>query len=544
MQKVETNMKAYWLSLREDTPCRGYWDQAIVEDLLSGIESEEVRDLPIMETSIVIVPARSHFNGIDMLNEQISRIKNLILILTGDEEAKFPLDQIKHTNIRIWVQNPQLGINSSYHKIGCGYTPNIKELKNQPETNIDWFFSGQNTHERRNACIAALQNCKNGELLATEGFTKGYPQLEYFEKLASAKIAPCPSGPETVDTFRLFEALELGCIPIADTETPKEKWQGFWEWLFDEPAPFPEIQNYDSLPGYIEELTKQFPVLNNKCMAWWFRYKNKLRRQLETDLKEIGFQEDNKPLFQDTSIIIPISPIKSHPDISIVSETIQSARHHFPNAEIHLCFDGVRKEQEALRDKYNHHIRKLLWSCRFLGRIVPHIFEDHLHQSGMLKIVLEDIKTPLMLFLEQDTPLITDVAIEWPVIKQEILSGNSNLVRFHFEAQIPNEHKHMMIGSPDPGSSLLKTVQWSQRPHIASTAFYRRILTEQFSVKTRSFIEDLLHGRVHEDYLKNGEMGWNQWRLHIYHPGNKNIKRSYHLDGRQGAKKWDDTQVF
>jgi hypothetical protein len=60
-----------------------------------------------------------------------------------------------------------------------------------------------------------------GTFIPTKGFTQGDPHDLYYRQMADAKVAPAPSGPETPDSFRLFEALESGCVPIADTRVPK-----------------------------------------------------------------------------------------------------------------------------------------------------------------------------------------------------------------------------------------------------------------------------------------------------------------------------------
>ena len=242
----------------------------------------------------------------------------------------------------------------------------------------------------------------------------------------------------------------------------------------------------------------------------------------------------------DVTVVIPVSPIPSHPNIHILEQTLASVRHHLPECEIILTFDGVREEQEDRRKDYEEHIRRILWKVRGLD-VRPYIFDEHLHQVGMARKIIDEIKTPLLLYIEQDTPLVTDEIIEWEKLKKFILDGVSNLIRFHFEARIPDEHKHLMIGEPE--NSLLKTVQWSQRPHLASTAFYKRILSEHFSPKAKCFIEDLIHGKVMNDWNLYGVQGWNQWRLHIYYPDG-HIKRSANLDGREGARKYDDTQIW
>jgi hypothetical protein len=244
------------------------------------------------------------------------------------------------------------------------------------------------------------------------------------------------------------------------------------------------------------------------------------------------------------TVVIPVSPINSHPTTTILAKTVESVRHWLPTAEIMLCFDGVRTEQERLRRRYESHIFAALeladWQW---GNVCPFIFDEHLHQTGMLRKVIDDIRTPLMMFVEQDTPLVTDEPIDFDAITDAILSGVSNMVRLHHEALILPDHEHMVHGE-EPGTPLLRTSQWSQRPHVASVAYYRRILDAHFTKHTKSFVEDKMHGVLDQAYRVDGLAGWLQHRIHIYNPGNGNIKRSYHTDGRAGDPKWDNTQIF
>ncbi|WP_454199573.1 hypothetical protein [Nocardia sp. Marseille-Q1738] len=216
-------------------------------------------------------------------------------------------------------------------------------------------------------------------------------------------------------------------------------------------------------------------------------------------------------------------------------------RHHLPDAEIILTFDGVRAEQEFRRADYERFIQSALWRAdHHYGNILPLICDEHMHQTGMMRRALEHIDTPLLMYVEQDTPLVTDEPIDLDLIAKFVLSGESNCVRLHHEGRIPAEHEHMMHG--DDGG-FIRTSQWSQRPHVASVAFYRRIMDCHFSAEARSFIEDRMHGVVDEAYRCGGMLGWAQYRVHIYNPG-PNLKRSYHTDGRAGEPKWDGSQVF
>jgi hypothetical protein len=126
-----------------------------------------------------------------------------------------------------------------------------------------------------------------------------------------------------------------------------------------------------------------------------------------------------------------------------------------------------------------------------------------------------------------------------------ILSGTSNTIRLYHEAVMPEEHQHLMHGWEGPEDSrLLRTTQWSQRPHLSSVAYYRRMMGTYFSKRSKAFIEDKMYGVVSESFNIDGLAGWLQHRLHIYTPPSASWKRSLNLDGRADQEKYDDTQRF
>lgn len=550
----------YFLSLRDDTPKRGFWDYGLLEDLLKLDKNEykEVSEIPQTKTAdfaIVVVPARSHAELVKEINREIGKLYSVLLILMGDEESVFPVDEVKHDRIKIWVQNARRSLHDQHRRIGTGYPPQLKEHMglSVPDKKLDWFFAGQVTHERREQMVDELKamNDDKGYYYPTEGFTQGLDHDEYYRNLKGAKIALCPSGPETPDTFRLFEALESGTLPIADCYVPSNKDNSdfgpeFWTWLFEESPPFPQIKDWQSLPGYLENVLANWKHLSNRTTAWWIQYKRKLKYRLTDDVVELTGHSHRKVSGVDAiTAVIPVSPIPSHPDTAILEETVKSIQHHLPEAEILITFDGVRDEQESRRADYEENIRRILWKClRQWENVTPFIFDDHLHQVGMAREVLPEIKSPLLLYVEQDTPIVTDEPIDWNLVKVSVIGGESNMIRFHHEAHVPAEHDFMMIGKPGQfEKDLLRTAQWSQRPHVASVLFYERILKSHFSPGANCFIEDKMHSVLHEAYLKHGPTGWNEYRTHIYHPEGQ-IKRSYHTDGRQGAEKYDGKQVF
>lgn len=524
-----------FLSLNKKAPPDGYWDQALLKDIFA----DKQFDTMPRDGSVVVIPGAYQADYIDQINEHLQKLKWVVLFITSDEESKFPIEKIKHDNIVIYVQYPKQGRHDQYKKLPLGYTSETrKNLVHVYHHYNDFFFAGQITHKRREQCFEALRKGNNlvGEIHISKGFAEGLEAEEYMEAMATAKAAPCPAGPVSADTFRVYEALESGTIPIADNISISGD-KDYWNYLFNNKVWFPTINDYEDLRGYIEDQVKNYPAGNNRVFAKWIAYKDYLRVSIIEDIERLSRQSIPP---HEITVVIPVSPIKSHPSTEILEQTISSIRFHLPDSPIFITFDGVRPEQEEKRQDYNLFIQEALFKCNTTWNATPLIFEEHTHQVGMARTILPLIKSPMLLYVEQDTPLVTDEPIEWGYLKLNILDGTANVIRFHFEAMIPKEHKHLMLAKLH---KLIKTVQWSQRPHLASTAFYDRMLQDNFSPNAKCFIEDVIHGKVYNSYLRYGDLAWDQWRLFIYAP-EKNLKRSLHLDGRAGEVKFDDNQTF
>jgi hypothetical protein len=234
---------------------------------------------------------------------------------------------------------------------------------------------------------------------------------------------------------------------------------------------------------------------------------------------------------EDVTIVVPTSILPSHPDTKILDETIESIKFHFPESEIILQIDGLRDERLNRKDDYDDFKSRVLWKCLHeWENILPIIFDKHSHQTTMMKESIHEIKTSAMLYVEADTPLITDVEINWNECLDMLEHKKANTVRFHFESSIPDAHTYLML---ERHGNFLKTIQWSQRPHLSLVEYYSNIVLPYSNDKT--FIEDRFHGKVQDD-------GWDTHKLWIYHPDG-DIKRSYHLDGRAGTEKFTDDDL-
>lgn len=245
-------------------------------------------------------------------------------------------------------------------------------------------------------------------------------------------------------------------------------------------------------------------------------------------------------MLSDITVVTPISPIPSHPGTEILEETVASVRHHLPDSEILFMFDGVRPEQEHLRQPYEEHIARVLWLAdKQWKHCAPFLFTDHRHQVGMLRNVIDEIRTPLLLFVEADAPLLTDRFIDWDLLTGFIQSGRSNCVRLYHEECVPPGHEHLMFGM-EQDAPFLRTSQYSARPHVATVEQYRKWLTE-FTPEAVTFLEDKLHSVVQESVK---HQGWWSQKCHIYAPESDGWRRSNHLNGRGTEPKFEEKLVF
>lgn len=204
----------------------------------------------------------------------------VIWVSLGDEFCEFPYSLLKHKNQKLWVQTPKPGVVHADRYLIEGYHPNTVPFLldyTHPHRDIDWFFAGQISHIRRERCMSGLMKCGcfRGVLHETKGFMAGMPSDEFYRGMRRAKIAPCPAGPATPDTFRFAEALECGMIPILDAYAP-DGVKGYWDMVLGD-HPFNVVEDWDTLPAVMEEILKNYNETQRLVQYWWKRYKLAMR---------------------------------------------------------------------------------------------------------------------------------------------------------------------------------------------------------------------------------------------------------------------------
>lgn len=225
------------------------------------------------------------------------------------------------------------------------------------------------------------------------------------------------------------------------------------------------------------------------------------------------------------TILIPTSPIPSHPSTAILDETISNIR-RYTDAKIVIMCDGVHEKMKHRKEAYLHYLEAI--RNKYENTAVM-VFGGHQHQAFMTREILKYVTTEIIMFCEHDCSPIGDIPFNeiCAMVKD---SEEINCIRFNIFDQIPAEHMYLMLGQEThDGIPLQRTIQWSQRPHIAKKAWYQDILHAHFGKNDKVMIEDVMHGVVQSEYdrMKRDTFG-----LAIYTPDTPSQLRSYHSDGR------------
>lgn len=268
---------------------------------LGFIHRNGFKELPNTgEGAVVIVHGEHEAPRAEEVIRNILALPWAVVIIIGDDMAQFPADRLLGSRRKVWVQMAVPGRHDNVsRKIICGYPHDAPAFlahceKEKRERPLDWFYSGQVNHLNRRQCILQLRMIHRGLLVESPGFWQGLPRDEYYRKLSSCKVAPCPTGAATPDTLRFAEALEAGCVPIVEDKWPpgfprggRPGMTGYWKYVLGEEPPFPVLTNWSDFPMLFDNALREWPINRDRLQEWWVGYKGKMARWLEEDVNSV-----------------------------------------------------------------------------------------------------------------------------------------------------------------------------------------------------------------------------------------------------------------
>ena len=131
-----------------------------------------------------------------------------------------------------------------------------------------WAFMGTlwASGTRTLATSLFLRALPRGFFFGGSRFGQGLPMPQYRERLLQSAFALCPEGDRHLDTFRLYESLQAGCIPVVVDQ------RCMAQAMLRSSPPFPVFYNWQDalawVQGLLEEPT-QLDATQTSSQAWW-----------------------------------------------------------------------------------------------------------------------------------------------------------------------------------------------------------------------------------------------------------------------------------
>lgn len=156
---------------------------------------------------------------------------------------------------------------------------------------LGWINNSDSYDNERASFARAAHQCgENLYILPSNGFANGYNVGLYAAIMEDNIFAPCPAG-NNPETIRLYDALELGCIPISLSHAFLDSKDALGMLG---PVPFPVLASWEELPEFLEKMKSKFSTnpndilaLQQRCIGWWVNFKNAIQLKILTEINSL-----------------------------------------------------------------------------------------------------------------------------------------------------------------------------------------------------------------------------------------------------------------
>lgn len=158
-------------------------------------------------------------------------------------------------------------------------TLSLSNIRPASERKFLWSFVG-NVIATRPEMLKALENLTPRHVQRYRvGESRKSPlgRVEFMDLLNESTFCPAPMGNVMAETWRFYEALEAGSIPIVERHGSFD----YYRRLFG-PHPIPTFSNWAAARRYIQHAAsnpERLNALQTEIMKWWALYKQSLSRE-------------------------------------------------------------------------------------------------------------------------------------------------------------------------------------------------------------------------------------------------------------------------
>ena len=207
-------------------------------------------------------------------DQEIPQTKNkCILFVTSDEHHRYHEKFTNHPNVLLTFRNylPEQQ-HPKVKALPLGYLQGFEHEDVEFDQRVyDYGFSGtlpdppcEATRYHLRQSLETLGNANYERfVLFYRDWGKGMEMSEYAQVMYNSKVALCPKGYTSSETFRYFEAAKAGCVIISE---PKPD-----VWFYNG-SPHIEIEDWRQLPDILPSTLENEDLLSrhhNLTKKWW-----------------------------------------------------------------------------------------------------------------------------------------------------------------------------------------------------------------------------------------------------------------------------------
>lgn len=271
-----------------------FWEYDWIREMFQEVPFKEIWDgsfEQVRDRAIIVVGGLNQEKLDAYLNKFKERNFTFGLIHLSDEwysdpthcynSAAFVYRNYWHKN---FLTSPHVRSFPLGYKNGFWGNCHNREIKEAKRRAFTWSFAGQINKSTRIAMISQMKKIPSYFIHEIQTFAdpKSLAPEKYRDLLLDSLFVPCPRGGWNLDSFRVYEALECGCIPIVE----KGPLDYFTKFLGEHP--FLTVGSWDEAPALIENALKnpeQLEKLRNVCQEWWKTYKRNLQHEVAKTVK-------------------------------------------------------------------------------------------------------------------------------------------------------------------------------------------------------------------------------------------------------------------
>lgn len=271
------------------------WGKSWLEHLFRNVNCrfhhyDKASDLELHKNCIVVTSTTENYFYLKRLQATNQKYG---VILLSDECLDAPLFFLDDPNCRFLARNylhPGCIRHPKVFHFGLGYK-NEFERHAEPrrpsaKRKFIWSFTGSLKADRQEAIEKFSQFEPHYTYLVEKFNDPNYLKVRnYAETLNNSMFVLAPAGGASNDSFRIYEALECGAIPVVMRHTPHMPVApSYWHGIFPgSEMPFIVADSWDDAAAQVKTLIdeKEVEATRKECVNFWRTWKKIWQKEFE-----------------------------------------------------------------------------------------------------------------------------------------------------------------------------------------------------------------------------------------------------------------------